>query len=176
MKYFASTILIVFAFFSNLTASADTLVEGFQFFPLTGTLMSAGTITISIAGNTGGGTIIGATGFVDGDSVIGGSGAVFASPQRYFVTLNLSDGGIADFTNAGDETGRVFNAAGAQTDFSFGELRGVGGVSPVPLPASGPMFAMALLALGAFCYLRSKILSGLLFKKRSGRSGLGYIG
>jgi hypothetical protein len=155
MKRLAWITAVVLAAISGPTrsATADTMVN-FTYMVLSPTggseTIASGILTLNLY------SVTGATGEVDGSPITGATGSV--SP-RQFVDFTTSTGSATATYNGAEEIFSIFNSAGTRT-----EVFGIGGfsfdpplssISPTPLPASAPMFGMALLVLLAAVYLRA---------------------
>jgi hypothetical protein len=89
--------------------------------------------------------------------------ALLTVGQSYSFTGHADLGGGHTFDLVGSiVAGQSFSsvfAGGASAPFAFATVQGTGIVSPVPLPASLPLFALALISLGALGYHASRAKS-----------------
>jgi hypothetical protein len=168
MKQFALVTATIFALFFAQSANADTLVD-FSFEP-TAICCSgppfANAIVISVDSlpypQGFGGLVTGASGTVNGQQITGfvpGSSISF-SPQRTFVGFTTLAGSV-NFTYTGVEAEElIYNSAGVLTSSTFGVAFLTPVTATTPLPASAPLFGLALLVLAAlgFASKRSKPL------------------
>jgi hypothetical protein len=105
------------------------------------------------------GFIVSASGILDGSPITGftaGSYVDFLNSglQGWNLDLTTSAGSVM-FLKSPDFNAFAYNSAGVQTFETFG-LFSVIPVATTPLPASAPLFALALVALAALAYFRSR--------------------
>jgi hypothetical protein len=155
MKIFSLIVAMFFLFALGRPASADTLFD----FTVTGSLFGAtGTLT------TNGDPSLGGSGGIIGFTIVGGGilavnggfilNGLSNSLEGWDVTFTTSTESFEVFKSQ-DFSELAFNLSGVQIGEGLGGLS-VTRVSPTPLPGSAPLFALALMALAAFGYFRSR--------------------
>jgi hypothetical protein len=144
---------ILLTLVSGRSADAASLYD-FAFFEAT---VANSNFAISAYGTfaaDSGGFIVSASGLIDGSPITGftpGSYVEFFNSgglQAWNIDFTTSTGSVM-FLKGQDINAIAYNADGVQTGEAFG-LFTVIAVSPAPLPASAPLFGLALIVLAAF--------------------------
>ena len=151
MSVFKLVAGVALATFMNVSASCAA-VFGFSFLPVIGTITASGTLTTDSASPYE--NVVGISGQINGISIsaLDPGGFNILDPVLLAANFSFTDANGGDYVIATLFTA-PFAIAISDNDNAFGFLEIVpDSISPVPLPASLPMFGTALLGLSVAGY------------------------